>query len=130
MKRSILPLDLSMFPLYRLYLERAKDHVLIIDRYFYDSLADVANGRGWQYIRLAVNLAPTPDVPVFVDVSPEQAFSRKGETSVNYMEERRANYQKIFGWVQRPVVLVNEDLEATIHTLENIVTERMAEIAP
>jgi thymidylate kinase len=127
-KQYVLFLDLPILLFYRLYLEKVRKRILVIDRYFYDSLADVTDGRRWLYVRLFLLIAPTPDVPVFVDVNPNQAFARKGEYSVDYMERRRQIYQRIFSWVHRPIVLANEDLKATLDTLKTVVAERVAKV--
>ena len=122
----VLFFDLLVLLLYLFYLGKVKNRIVILDRYFYDSLADVADGRRWLYIRLFVSIAPTPDVPILVDVSAEEAFARKGEYSVDYLKERRATYQKIFGWVHRPVVVANDNLDAAVRTLETAVAQRTA----
>lgn len=126
-KQYVLFLDLPILLFYRLYLEKVKKHILVIDRYFYDSLADVADGHRWLYVRWFLRLVPTPRVPIFVDVSPEVAFARKDEYSVESMTKRRAIYQKIFGWVPTSVVLVNHDLDVTLRALELFVVERMVQ---
>jgi len=127
-KRFVYIFDLCIFVLYRIYFEKVRKNILIMDRYFYDSLVDVAKGRRWLYIRLFLLMIPTPDLPIFVDVTPEQAFQRKGEYSVNYMSRRRAIYQKIFGWVHRPIVVVNEGINMTLHALDTVVSERLSRL--
>lgn len=117
--------DLALFLVYRLYVERIRGRVLIMDRYFYDRLADQADGRRWKYLRWFSGITPVPDVPVLVEVSPEEAFGRKGEYSIESMALRRANYREIFGWVPNSVILPNDDLEAAVETLEQIVRSRM-----
>lgn len=127
MRRIVNIIDLCLFPFYRLYFEKWRRRVLILDRYFYDSLADVADGRNWLYIRLFLKLVPNPDLPVFVDVCPEKAYARKGEYSVKYLTKRRGFYQKIFGWIRHPLVLANEELESSTANLEAELQERICE---
>lgn len=117
--------DLALFHIYRLYIERVRKQVLIMDRYFYDRLADQADGRRWKYLRWFARITPVPDVPVLVVVSPEEAFGRKGEYSVESMTLRLANYREIFGWVPQSVVLANDELDAAIDKLGLIVASRM-----
>ncbi len=76
--------DLIMFHAYRLYIEKIRRRVLIMDRYFYDRLADQADGRRWKYLRWFARITPVPDVAVLVEVSPEEAFERKGEYSIEF----------------------------------------------
>src|SRR5213596_1625276 len=80
--------DLCVFLGYRLYLERARRQILIMDRYFYDTLVDVADGRHWGLLRLLARLTPTPDLSVFLDTSPEEAYRRKAEYPLAYQRAR------------------------------------------
>ncbi|MBI4064654.1 MAG: hypothetical protein HY401_10200 [Elusimicrobia bacterium] len=111
-KRGALVFDLFVFQFYRWYHEVFCGHVLITDRYFYDSLADVMSASGAAYSRLLLKIIPRPTLPVFVDVDPGVAFARKGEYSLEYLTKRRAQYQKIFAHVRRPLIVFNEELPA------------------
>ena len=117
--------DLVTFLVYRLYIERIRGRVLIMDRYFYDRLADLADGRRWKYLRWFARITPVPDVPVLVEVSPEEAFERKGEYSIESMTLRHANYREIFGWIEGSVILSNDKLDVAVDRLQHIVTGRM-----
>ena len=117
--------DLALFLVYRLYEERFRGRILIMYRYFYDRLADQADGRRWRYLRWFAGFTPRPDVPVLVEVSPEQAFGRKGEYSIESMTLRRSSYREIFGWVPGSIILPNDDLEVAIETLEQIVASHL-----
>jgi thymidylate kinase len=127
LRLCVYPFDLVIFLCYRLYIEKVKGRVLIMDRYFYDTLVDVAEGRGrLRGVRLLSRLTPQPTVPVLVDISPEEAFARKGEHSVDYLSRRRLSYQKLFPKSGAAVVLAGgDDLKATRSRLEQIVLERM-----
>src|SRR5213082_4253239 len=52
LRRVIYPLDLLLFLVYRLYHESIRRRVVIMDRYFYDTLVDIADGRHWGVLRL------------------------------------------------------------------------------
>lgn len=121
------PLDLLIFACYRLYVERFRRRVLITDRYFYDTLVDVADGeRRRRGTRLLARLTPTPHVPVYLDISPEEAFARKGERSIDYLARRRAAYRELFARGRGEVVLDSGgDLDVTCRRLEQLVRERM-----
>ena len=127
LRLCVYPFDLVIFLCYRLYVERVRGRVLIMDRYFYDTLVDVAEGgRKSRGVRLLSRLTPQPTVPVLVDISPEEAFARKGEHSVDYLSRRRLSYQKLFPKNHGAVVLAGgDDLKATRSRLEQIVLERM-----
>jgi len=117
--------DLGLFLVYRLYIERARGRILIMDRYFYDRLADQADGRRWKYLRWFAGITPVPDVAVLVDVSPEESFGRKGEYSIESMTLRRAHYKEIFSWVPGSVTLPNDELDAAVDALERLVAARI-----
>jgi thymidylate kinase len=127
LRLCVYPLDLVIFLCYRLYIEKVKGRVLIMDRYFYDTLVDVSDGRRRRRgVRLLSRLTPQPTVPVLVDISPEEAFARKGEHSVDYLSRRRRSYQELFPKNGGAVVLAGgDDLTATRTRLEQIVLERM-----
>lgn len=117
--------DLLTFLVYRIYIEKGQRRVLIMDRYFYDRVVDLADGRRWAYLRWFARIAPRPDVPVFVEVRPEDAFARKGEYTIASMTQRRENYLQIFCWIPGSVILANDRLDDTIRQLTHIVRERM-----
>ncbi len=124
-RRCIYPVDLLVFLLYRIRCERLQERVFIMDRYFYDTLVDLSERRRHRWNRLLQRLTPTPDVPVLLEVSPEQAFGRKGEYSVDYLRRRWAAYQTVLGRVPSCVKLPNESLELTQAALLRVVTARM-----
>lgn len=116
--------DLATFLVYRLYVEKMRGQVLIMDRYFYDRITDIADGRHWRYLRWFSRMTPVPDVPVFVEVSPAEAFARKGEYSVDSMTRRRAIYREVFSWVPGAVILCNDDHHRAANELKRLVAER------
>ena len=126
MRRLLYVVDLVIFIGYRFYVEKLCKQILIMDRYFYDTLVDVADGRGWTWVRLLERLTPTPDVPVLLDVTPEESYARKGEYSVDYLRRRWVAYRTVFPWVRSSLILVNHDLNVTKSTLERVVVERLA----
>jgi len=126
LRRGVYLVDLAIFLFYRLYIEKLKKQILIMDRYFYDRLVDVAGAqRGWSYIRFLALLTPTPTLPVYLDITPEEAYARKREFSVAYLRCRQTSYQKVFPLVRSSVVLASgEDIDATARTLEKLAIER------
>jgi len=125
LRRLLYTLDLLVFWGYRLYLEKGKRQILIMDRYFYDTLVDVSDGRNWFWIRVLQRITPTPEVPVFLDIGPEESFSRKGEYSVPYLRKRWAAYKTVFPWVRSGVTLANSDLNDAKAVLQRVVMERL-----
>ena len=125
LRRWIYLLDLAVFHGYRLLVEHVRGQVLIMDRYFYDTLVDVSDGRRWFWVRLLERITPTPTVPVFLDIGPEESYQRKGEYSVEYLRRRYVAYRQVFDWVPSAVHMVNQDLNATRVALWRSVAERV-----
>lgn len=117
--------DLGLFLAYRLYLERARRQILIMDRYFYDTLVDVSDGHHWGLLRLLARLTPTPDLPVFLDTGPEEAYRRKAEYPLAYQQTRWNAYQRVRPWVRTAVTLSNADLQSASATLHGLVMDRI-----
>ena len=121
LRRLIYPIDLLVFLCYRLYIEAVRKRILIMDRYFYDTLVDVARPRGWGGLRWLHRITPTPDVPVLLEISPEAAYARKGEYSLAYLRARETAYGAVFRWVDRPLVLQASDPPASKRALMRVV---------
>jgi len=96
-----------------------------MDRFFYDTLADVADGTDWGFVRAVLWLLPTPGLPILLVVDPETAFARKGEYSPEYLSWRLSVYREIFGHVRCPVLMENEGLEDACGELEAAVGRRL-----
>jgi glycosyltransferase involved in cell wall biosynthesis len=128
-RRCVYLIDLLVFACYRLYFERLKKRVLIMDRYFYDTLVDVSVNGDYHWSRLLNFFTPTPDVTVLMDVPPEVAFGRKGEHSVDYLGRRWTAYRTILSWVPSCVKLRNMEVERAQVMLWRTVAARRS-IAP
>jgi len=126
----IYPIDLLMFALYRLHLEKVRNRVLLMDRYFYDTLVDLSQDGPRSVHRLLQVLTPTPDVPVLLHVPPQRAFERKGEYSLDYLQRRWIAYQSIFGRVPTCVALRNADAELAQARLWRVVTAHARQAVP
>ena len=125
-RRALYPIDLLIFLGYRLYFERIRGEVLIMDRYFYDTLVDLADGGNFAAVRLLKRLTPTPHLPVFLEITPSESYARKGEYSVEYLSRRWTAYRTIAPWVRSAVVLVNEELCKTEAALKTVVLDRVS----
>ena len=125
LRRAIYPIDLLVFLAYRAYVEKVRHEVLVMDRYFYDTLVDVTNGRPSAWERLLQRLTPTPDLAVFLDITAEESFARKGEYSVPYLQRRAAAYHEVFRRIPAAVALQNSDFDQTASTLERLALERL-----
>lgn len=123
-RRLLYLVDLAIFQGYRIWLEMVRGRVVIMDRYFYDTLVDVTNGRPRLWTRLLERLTPEPTVPVFLDITPEESFRRKREFSIDYLRNRAAVYHNVFARVPGAVRLVNTDLERTKAALLDVLHAR------
>lgn len=130
LRRWIYLFDLAVFVCYRTTVEKLRGRILIMDRYFYDTLVDVSDGRGWGWVRLLERLTPTPTVPVFLDIGPEESFRRKGEYSVEYLARRYRAYERVFDWIPSATRLENTDLEHSQQVLWQLVSERSGPRSP
>jgi len=125
LREIVYPFDLLIFLGYRLYIETLRKRILIMDRYFYDSLADMADGGRWTSLRLLQAITPTPDVAVLLDVPPEQADRRKPEQPFAFLARRWQAYKTLFPWVRTSVILSNGDLDTAKATLYGVVSQRL-----
>lgn len=126
LRRCLYPIDLALFWAFRLYHERWHRRVLIMDRYFYDTLVDVADQGRWFWVALLERLTPAPTLAVFLDVSPEVSFARKGEYSIEYLRERWVAYQAVARRVPSALHVANDDLAATKAMLRNVLSLQLA----
>ncbi|HEV3469109.1 MAG TPA: hypothetical protein VG148_07290 [Pyrinomonadaceae bacterium] len=126
LRSFVYPLDLLIFVLYRAYVERVRGNVLIMDRYFYDTLADLGAAGRPRVARLLARLTPTPSVPVLLDISPAEAFARKGEHTISFLEPRREVYRRVFPNGGRGLVLeAGREPGENLRAVESAVLERM-----
>ena len=120
----IYPVDIAIFLLYRFYVEKVNHQVLIMDRYFYDTLVDVTGASRSLRFRFLSWLTPRPTLPLYLDITAERAFERKAEYSVDYLNRRRLSYQRLLAALPEVLVLsTNYDLDATQLTVDNLVRE-------
>lgn len=123
-RRLLYLADLAIFQCYRFWLEAVRGRVVVMDRYFYDTLVDVTNGRPRLWTRVLERLTPEPTVPVFLDITAEESFRRKREFSIDYLKHRAAVYHTVFARVPGAVRLVNTDLERTKAALLDVLHQR------
>jgi thymidylate kinase len=126
-RRILYLADLLIFLVYWGYYHRVKHSVLIMDRYFYDTLVDVAGPRSWGYLRFLAAITPEPSIAVLLDVGPEVAFARKGERSLEELRQRSWAYKRVFRWLKCPVVLAPAGVGDVAAQLERLILERLIE---
>lgn len=122
----IYPLDVLIFLGYRIYVEGMNQQVLIMDRYFYDTLVDLTGARRSFRTRLLSWLTPAPDLSIYLDCNAERAFGRKNEYSVDFLSGRRLSYLRLVSGLPGMVVIsTDQDLDGTRLCLAGAVRERM-----
>lgn len=126
----VYPVDLLILACYRLYFEKLTNRVLLMDRYFYDTLVDLSKDGPPPMNRLLELLTPAPDVPVLLDVDPACAFQRKPEYPLSYLQRRCVVYRSVFSEVPRCVMLRNHDARLAQERLWQIVTQRARREVP
>ena len=121
----IYPVDLLVFACCRLYIEKIRRQTLLMDRYFYDTLVDLSAGLDRRWLRALHWLTPAPELAVFLDISAEESFGRKGEYSIPYLQRRLNAYRMVRPWVPSAVTLPAGDLRSLERELQALVFDRM-----
>ena len=90
-----------------------RGYVVIFDRHFYFDYYKhhIADGSGKQTIGQRVHgfmlnhVFPKPNLVIFLDAPPEVLFARKGEGTIELLEQRRQEYLQIENLVERFVII-------------------------
>lgn len=122
----VLPIDLVVFQWQR-WRALHSTEVLVIDRYFYDTLVDMSAVHTW-WGRALLRVTPRPDMSVFVDVAPVVAFSRKCEFSVAELARRADVYRTLFHNLSHGTTISNEQLGQARQQLLEAVSGRFNDV--
>jgi thymidylate kinase len=109
LRRAVYLLDVLIFLAWRGVLEQLGGRVVIMDRYFYDVLVDVAGGRR-EWSRLLSRMTPRPDLPVLLE-TPETTDD---------------GYRRVFRAVDAPLLLYAGEPEAARRLLARAVHNHLA----
>ena len=120
LRRLFYVVDLLTFVACRAYHEGLRGRVLIMDRYLYDTLVDVSVPRGRMWLKVLQAITPEPGHAVLLEVSPEEAFARKGERTLEELRQRAAAYRAIFDSLKHPLVLSSTSSGETAVALERM----------
>lgn len=73
---------------------RSGSDYIILDRWTYDQLVHIKsrNFLARAYIKVILALAPSPDLPLVLDASPDAAFKRKPEYPLEFLNEYRQSF--------------------------------------
>jgi thymidylate kinase len=98
---------------------------IIFDRYVYDLLVQIPP-HYWLarlYNRVLVALAPTPQLAIILDASPDEAFRRKPEYPLEFLHEYRRGFLGLRDFVPQLTVIPNGSVEDVQHRiLESLLT--------
>lgn len=103
-RKFVYVIDLLTYMSKSWYYRKVKRRLLIMDRCFYDTLANLFNTKSDSYMKFMLKLAPKADLAVFLDAEPDVAFKRKPEYPPEFYKERRDAYLHIFDFVKGSVV--------------------------
>ncbi|MCK4462952.1 MAG: nucleotidyltransferase family protein [Candidatus Omnitrophica bacterium] len=101
-------LDVIILVLKKIYYEKIRNYILIMDRYLYDSLANLFNTGSEFYTNFMLRIIPRPNLAILLDAKPEVAFERKPEYPSEFYSERRDAYLHVFKHVQTGAVIESE----------------------
>ncbi|MFH0764098.1 MAG: hypothetical protein V1927_03765 [Candidatus Omnitrophota bacterium] len=104
--------DLFILLIKSLYYTRIKRYTLIMDRYMYDSLANLFGTGSKTYTRCMLRAVLRPDLPILLDAAPEMAYRRKPEYPPDFYKERRAAYFDIFHSVPQSIIIDQADIDS------------------
>lgn len=99
LRQATYVVDLVTLCLVRVYWEGLRRKIVVMDRYIYDSLANLhgTNKIAVGFMNLFARLAPAPTIAFFMDADPAVAFARKPEYPPDYYDERAVAYRDLWG---------------------------------
>ncbi|HNX82737.1 MAG TPA: nucleotidyltransferase family protein [Candidatus Omnitrophota bacterium] len=118
--------DLFIFWIKSFYYEKLCGNILVMDRYFYDSLANLYNTPSQKYTASMLGLIRKPDLGIFLDVQPEVAFQRKPEYAPEFYFERRQAYVSILGKNTNYSVIDSKTVAETYQEVIQLFTKTQA----
>lgn len=126
LRRLLFPVDLAIFACMRAWYERVRGQVVLMDRYFYDTLVDLATREDRDGGAFLLWLTPVPDVAVLLDVTPEEAWMRKREYTVEYLARRARAYRALFPRIPSALCLSTNRPEVARDVVGRALRERSA----
>ncbi|UCC95852.1 MAG: nucleotidyltransferase family protein, partial [Candidatus Omnitrophota bacterium] len=105
--------DLLIFLAKSFYHQHIGRRILIMDRYLYDSLANLFNTKSDVYIKYMLRVFPRPDIAILLDAHPAVAFKRKPEYPPGVYQERRQAYLRIFERIPSGYVIHSNGIDST-----------------
>lgn len=107
----------------RLYYQKVRKSLLVMDRYLYDSLANLFDTNSEKYIKFMLRLIPKPDLAILLDVEPSIAFNRKSEYPPEFYVGRRDAYLEIFKHNSGGFIVNSNGISATQNRIQELFRE-------
>lgn len=106
--------------------ERSGADFVIMDRYIYDELANLApaNALTFPFVRAVAAIVPRPNIAYLLDADPEAAAARKPEYPVDFMQRCREAYLRLAPMVGMEVI-PPLPLDAALRRVESVAAERV-----
>jgi thymidylate kinase len=119
--------DLMTLCLVRFYWEGLRRKLVVMDRYIYDSLANLydTNPIAVAFMNLFVKISPAPTIAFFMDAEPDVAFARKPEYPRDYYTERAAAYRDLFTRIPSGRIVKVRSIDETQEELREIVSKQL-----
>lgn len=123
LRQGILILDLIRFKRYIRHLQKSGAQYLLSDRYFYDSLVNIAyldgTSLGTRYASFATKLIPKPDRAFFFSIQPERimARERQPEQGLTYLKDKHLLFTEAATLWNFVVIDADQDREIIHHLI-------------
>jgi len=127
LRQATYVIDLLTLCLVRFYWEGLRRKLVVMDRYIYDSLANLydTNPIAVTFMNLFVKISPAPTIAFFMDADPEVAFARKPEYPRDYYTERATAYRDLFTRIRTGRIVKVRSIDETQQELREIVSTRL-----
>lgn len=113
-------IDLLIFISKKIYYQNFKKCLLVMDRYLYDSLANLFNTDSEKYIKFMLKIIPRPDAAILLDIVDNVAFIRKPEYHPSFYSERRPAYLQIFNSISNSYIVNSNGIISTQKEIQKI----------
>jgi len=114
---------------YKIFSAKAKDRLIIADRYFYDYFFQRGNMKlpHW-LLRFLSRFIPQPDLVVFLDADAESIYQRKNELTIEEIKRQQDIIKKICKWLPNCVSIdTRKGISQTVEQVQAAISTKMVE---
>ena len=120
MRKIAYIIDLITFIIKKAYYEKVRGRLILMDRYIYDSIANLFNTKSELYTSFMLRIIPQPNITLFLDTEPKTAYQRKPEYPSEFYSERKEAYLGIFNRVKNSFIISSKGIGATHNEIKDI----------